>query len=391
MPRIRLERRELTRTDWVVAAAVLVVTEQEASAPLGEGFAQRVGPQWAMAAAVAVVSSVLLLRRARPLEVVAVVSTVLVAYYLAYGAPEGLATVVPPAVGLYACGRYASICRLAIATAATAVVLAVHTWREPGPGLPMGPTILFWAAVLGSGLLGLLFAHRSTVIGGLTRRAELLEETRQVEALEAVHAERRRIASELHDLVGHGISLMVLQVEGAQALLEVGDLPSLSQRLERLSATARQTMAEMRRLLSVVSEEPPLLHPEPGIAEIRDLVERVRAEGIPVQLDSNITDAVIPTSLAIAAYRIVLEALTNVVKHAGPGTPTLVKVTRGSDAVTVEILDCGRAVNRSFEVGRGLAGMRERVKLFGGELRVGPRDRGGFAVSATLPLNGMAR
>jgi signal transduction histidine kinase len=376
--------------DWVVAAAVLAVTEQEAWVPLGSGFAHRVGPRWAMAVAMAVVSGVLLLRRIRPLEVVVAVSSVLVAYYLAYGAPDGLATVLTPVVALYACGRYASVRKLAVATATTALVLAVHTWRDPQRGLPTGPTILFWAAVLGSGLLGLLFAHRSRAIGSLTRRTELLERAREIEALEAVHAERRRIASELHDLVGHGISLMVLQVEGAQALLENGDLSSLSQRLERLSGTARQTMTEMRRLLSVVGEEPPLLHPEPGIAQMQDLVERMRAEGIPVQLQSNLSSEVIPSSLAIAAYRIVLEALTNVVKHAGPGTPTLVRLTGGLDTVTVEVLDCGRTANRSFEVGRGLTGMRERVNLFGGELRFGPRDSGGFAVTATLPLNGLA-
>ena len=236
----------------------------------------------------------------------------------------------------------------------------------------------------------MIFAHRSRAIGSLTRRAELLERAREFEALEAVHAERRRIASELHDLVGHGISLMVLQVEGAQALLEKGDLSSLSRRLERLSGTARQTMTEMRRLLSVVGEDPPLLHPAPGIAEMPDLVERIRAAGSPVQLDSNLSDEVIPSSLAIAAYRIVLEALTNVVKHAGPGTPTLVKLTGGLDAVTVEVLDRGRAVNRSFEVGRGLTGMRERVNLFGGDLNFGPRDSGGFVVTATLPRNGLA-
>ena len=385
-----VDRRRWHGIDALLALGVLAICEQEVWAPIGRGFSRRVGPSWVFALTVAIASAALLWRRAQPLITVCVVNAALVGYYLAFGAPEGLATLLLPLVALYAAGRYGSLPVLWASTALTAGTLAVHTVREKAPALPLGPTILFWAATLGSGPFGLLLANRSRRIETLAAEAATLQRDRAADAAEAVLAERGRISRELHDLVGHGISLIVLQAEGAQAVLETGRVDAAAARLYRLSETARATMAEMRRLLSVVGEESAPLHPEPGLGQIPALVESWRVEGLPVELCLEDATTAIPASVGIAAYRVVQEALTNVVKHAGPATPASVYIGRTGDRLTVRVSDRGRR-NDCGPIGRGLSGMRERVGVLGGDLNFGPQDAGGFTVTATLPLVGLAR
>ena len=387
-----MQRLGLGWVDAMVTAIVLTILQLEVWVPLGHGFANAVGPRPVFSVVLVAASVALLWRRTKPLAVVALVAGLLVAYYLAYGAPDGLATLLLPAVGLYSAGRYGSTTSLAAGTGITAVSLAVHQLRDPQPSLPVGPTILFIAAVLGTGILGRVLANRSRAIGDLSRTAAFLERERAERVAAAVEAERDRIARELHDIVGHGISLMVLQVEGAQAGLEKGRLDLVGERLDRMSTTARQTMAEMRRLLAVIGDEEAPLHPQLGIDDVEALVERIRDEGMPVEfrgIESGGAD--VPASVGIAVYRIVQEALTNVVKHAGPRTPTQVRLARTGNALTMAITDSGAGSGPDFTIGRGLAGMRERVTVLGGTIEYGDCAGGGFAVRATLPIAGSVR
>jgi signal transduction histidine kinase len=226
--------------------------------------------------------------------------------------------------------------------------------------------------------------------------------TRQAE--QAVAAERARIARELHDIVAHHLSVVVLQAAGARASGQPADGA-----LEKIERSGRQALTEMRRLLGMLHEpgEAPELTPQPGLGELRALAESVRAAGLPVGLVVDGDDAAVPAAVGVSAYRIVQEALTNVLKHAGSARAEVIVGCAG-DAVTIEVTDDGggllaalvpagpawegsqRADTALAGGGRGLAGMRERVALFGGELVAGPRSGGGFAVRARLPLGGGA-
>jgi signal transduction histidine kinase len=270
--------------------------------------------------------------------------------------------------------------------ALTAATVLVHQWRDPLPPLPVGPTIIFWSVVLGSGGLGWILKVRAEDVRKLIRRSELVEGEREQRAHEAVTTERGRIARELHDLVGHGISLMVLQVVRAQESLDRGELGGTRQQLAGLETTARNTLAEMRRLLTVVGEDESPLAPQPGIAEINALVEQVRGAGVPIDL--RIVDGAsdVPSGIGLAAYRLVQEGLTNVLKHGGRIGDVSVVLARNGDVLSIEVVDQADRPVAEFREGRGLAGMRERVALYGGTLEVGPRPEGRFEVSARLPI-----
>jgi signal transduction histidine kinase len=156
-----------------------------------------------------------------------------------------------------------------------------------------------------------------------------------------------------------------------------------------LEKTARTTLAEMRRLVSVTGDGEASLAPQPGIAEIDALVEQVRAGGVAVELET-VGSIETESGIGLAAYRLVQEALTNVIKHARPAAARVVVAQEG-DTLTIEVVDRGRGAVGDLAGGRGLAGMRERMALYGGTLQVGPRPEGGFGVRACFPLDRAAR
>jgi signal transduction histidine kinase len=382
-----VSKADLRPVDVAIVALTLVIGQQEAWFPLGPGFSSFSGPPLALSLTSAVAALALLWRRRAPLAVCVAVNVVLASYCLVFGSPDGLSVLVPVVFSLYAVGRYADWSQLAVAFTVTGVAETVHLWRDPRPALPLGPEILFFAGQLVSGLLGRVVLRYRSDVQVLTRRAERLEVEREARAREAVVAERARIAHELHDLVGHGLSLIVLQVVGAQGALEKGQRAATDQQLAKLEATARNTLAEMRRLVAVVGDDDTALAPPPGIDEIAGLVEAVRGEGLAVELELPSSVADVPTGLGLTVYRIVQEGLTNVMRHAGSGASTRVVVTRRAGELDVDVLDTG--VGRSTgddQPGRGLAGMRERVSLYGGTLDVGSTPAGGFRVHASLPL-----
>jgi signal transduction histidine kinase len=198
--------------------------------------------------------------------------------------------------------------------------------------------------------------------------------------------ERARIARELHDVIAHSVSVMVVQAGAARTLL-IDDTAAAREALLAVERSGRQALEEMRRLLGILrrdQREAELL-PQPGLDAAHVLVDQVRATGLPVALDVDGSPRPLAPGVDLSAYRILQEALTNTVKHANASSAS-VRLRFSPAAVEVEIEDDGRGPMPNGNGGHGLIGMRERVELYGGELETGPREGGGFRVRARLPL-----
>ena len=200
--------------------------------------------------------------------------------------------------------------------------------------------------------------------------------------------ERTRIARELHDVVGHTLSLMVLQA-GAERLALGDERPATRDALVQIESAGRSTLAELRRLVGVLrsDDEAAERGPPPGLARLPDLVDTVRLTGLSVDLQVQGVPRPLPAGLDVSAYRIVQEALTNTVRHA-TASVARVCIGYGDGDLQIEVTDDGRASPAApTNGGHGLIGMRERIALYGGGLSVGPRADGGFTVCARLPLD----
>ncbi|MGH8978318.1 MAG: sensor histidine kinase [Acidimicrobiia bacterium] len=212
-------------------------------------------------------------------------------------------------------------------------------------------------------------------------RAAWMATRRVEEAQHAASQERLAIARDLHDVVAHNVSVIAVQAEAAQAVL--GSDPARAERaMEDVAETARSALAELRRLMGVLRSEVELA-PQPGLEAIDDLVENVRRAGMDVEL-SRTGGGAVEAIAGLTAYRVVQEALTNVLKHAGP-CATNVGVDVGTDALVVTVIDDGRGPRNGMNGGHGLVGMRERVAVLGGTLDAGAGVAGGFVVRARLP------
>ncbi len=243
-------------------------------------------------------------------------------------------------------------------------------------------TVLSVATAIGDSMW-----NRRAYLAEVEARAELAESERRSDAQRAVLDERARIARELHDVVAHSMSVMVVQAGAARRMVSI-DAARATEALQTIEDTGRESLTEMRRIVGVLrSDDHHSLEPQPGLDGIDDLVARCRAAGMEVQLHrQGATDAV-PAGLALTAYRIVQEALTNVFKHAGRAS-TEVTITVDERTLALDIVDDGRGASAALdsEGGHGLVGMRERIGLYGGTLTAGPRRGGGFAVRAELPV-----
>ncbi len=227
---------------------------------------------------------------------------------------------------------------------------------------------------------------RTLELEALTRE---LEAQRDLQARAAVAVERGRIARELHDVVAHNVSMMVVQAGAAERVLE-GEQPHVRDALAAITETGRVTVDEMRALLGVLraNEDGLALSPQPSLADLEQLVDSIRQAGLAVALRVEGQSTPLPQALDLSAYRIVQEALTNTLKHAGPASAE-VTVRYRPGAVELEISDTGNGGRNGngLVTGHGLVGMRERVAMFGGELVTGRRAEGGFSVRARLPLD----
>jgi signal transduction histidine kinase len=226
------------------------------------------------------------------------------------------------------------------------------------------------------------------------RRLDNVEERRQRAAAEAVAAERRRMARELHDVVSHSVSVMVLQAAGARRVL-AADPERAQQALSQIEGLGKQSMTELRRLLGVLrdgafveNDAADELGARPGLAGLADLLEGFRTGGLTVTSQVVGRPVDLDGSVDLSAYRIVQEALTNAGKHGGPGTAAAVRQVWADDVLVLEVTDDGRGVpsDEGLSTGSGLAGLRERARAVGGHLEATAVPGGGFRVSATLPV-----
>ncbi len=218
------------------------------------------------------------------------------------------------------------------------------------------------------------------------RLAEEAERGREEQARLAVEEERTRIARELHDVVGHSVSVMTVQASAVRRLLE-DDQQKVREALEVVEQTGREALAEMRRMVGVLRrpEEAPALAPQPSLEHVDRLVSHTREAGLPVELRIEGSPKPLPPAVDATAYRIVQEALTNAVKHANADHAQVV-VRYGNGTVELIVSDDGRGNGDGGGSGHGLVGMRERVSVYGGELEAGPQAGGGFRLRATLPV-----
>nr|WP_221471218.1 sensor histidine kinase [Amycolatopsis umgeniensis] len=233
-------------------------------------------------------------------------------------------------------------------------------------------------------LAGLNTRQRRIRLSVLEQRAADLERERDTQAALAVAAERGRISRELHDVVAHALSVVVLQAQGAQA--ELDRRPERSREaLDAIVGTGRTALSEIRRLLGALGQDTPDWEPQPGAERLPRLAADIRAAGTPVEFLVEGEPRPLPSTVDLAAYRIVQESLTNVLKHAGPDASVTIVMRYEPGALEIEVSDDGNATEPPSGVGHGLEGMRERVNVLGGTFDAGPRPDRGFAVRASLP------
>ncbi|MFG2723267.1 sensor histidine kinase [Streptomyces sp. NPDC048416] len=294
--------------------------------------------------------------------------------------------------------RWAS--RVALLASLCAAPLAHLRWLQTG-GASSPPEKAFFVVIMTvpfvlAWVLGDSMRTRKAYFAELEERATRLEREREAQAKVAVAAERARIARELHDVVAHNVSVMVVQADGAAYVMDSSPEQAKTA-LETISMTGRQALAEMRRLLGVLRtgehQEAGEYVPQPDVQQIEDLVETVRAAGLTVDFKVEGTPRPLPSGVELTAYRIVQEALTNTRKHGGPDAGASVRLVYFDDGLGLLVEDDGRgAAHEMYEdggadgQGHGLIGMRERIGMVGGTLDAGPRPGGGFRISALLPL-----
>jgi len=327
----------------------------------------------------AVASGVLYWRRSQPLVVFGVIVTLaLAATVPSAGLGDAETVGIAMMFALYSVGRRASNDRwgyIALGGALAFVTIIsltdAVTVAEIGFGLCF--TFVVW------------YTGRRLRIRG--ERAAQLEREQAAEARRAVAEERTRIARELHDVVAHRVSLMTVQA-GAAKTVAADDPEAASQAMHAVENAGRQALDELRHLLGVLRPETDVedLGPQPGLADVPRLVDQSRAAGLDVSLTMDGAQIDLPARVDLSAYRIVQEALTNALKHAGPGARAEVRLQTDNRGVDIEVLDNGRGVTILTGSGHGIVGMRERALLLGGRLDVGPRAGGGFHVVAHLPI-----
>ena len=236
-------------------------------------------------------------------------------------------------------------------------------------------------------LLGAYAWTRRLYVAALRERADRAEREREESAEAAVASERARIARELHDIVAHSVSVMVVQAEAADEMLNRHDPERARAPVWKIQETGRAALTDMRRMLGLLREADsrPALTPQPGIANLELLLAKVRESGLPVELEVQGRPEPLPPGVDLSAYRIVQEALTNSLKYAGQANARVV-VRYAPGALELEVTDDGAGEAVDSNGGHGLIGMRERVVLFGGELDAGPALGRGFRVRARLPF-----
>lgn len=325
-------------------------------------------------------------RRARPVPMFAVVALVCFCQWLL-----GIQPVPANIAVLVAMYGVAARCALRWAVAAGAVVelgliLALVRWEVAVEPLAVFSGTFF---VLSPWIAGIYANTRRRYLESLEERAERAERERDQQALIATAAERARIARELHDVVAHNVSVMIVQADGAGYAMS-SDPEQARQALGTISRTGREALAEMRRLVGMLRQDGQAEEyaPQPGVAQLDDLVTQVRRSGMAVEFTVGGTPIDLPEGEQLVIYRVVQEALTNTLKHGGPGAVARVDMTYRGREVLLQVTDDGRGAAAPPGIGgHGLIGMRERVAMYDGSVRAAPIPGGGFQVSVRLPVS----
>src|SRR5215472_13098220 len=341
----------------------------------------------------------LAMRRLRPLIAFWVIlAAALVAPYTA----NNWLTFIAVVVAAYSAVVYSSFRHAAVISVPTAGILAAAAFPDAAPALPGRFTaLLVLVPVVLAGNAMYLWRRRA---GDSQARLLRLQAEQEAATRRALGLERARIASELHDVVTHNVSVMIVQAGAARQVL--ADAPGEARAaLLAVESSGREAMAELRHLLGLLSPSPPPtdgagadaggtpagqeLRPQPGLGQLQALIDRVAAAGLPVELHADDVPRGLPPGLDLTAFRVIQEALTNVIKHAGKPR-TSVSIGYRDGGLVVEVADAGQPPGTAGPValgaGRGLLGLRERTALYGGELDAGPRPAGGWLVRARIPV-----
>jgi signal transduction histidine kinase len=370
--RFRRFRPDLMKLDWAVAALLAVGGQLEVW--LGNGAH---GERAVIAISGTILAAAVAVRRRYPAT--AGIAAVVVAQVVAVAWR-------PPSLVTYGVAWMCAVYALAVWTSARQFALGVAVFALPtlvARAFGVGPSGGVEFTVIA--LVVVLLVRQG--IRGRDQRAEIAEREREVAAREAVVEERARIARELHDVIAHNVSMIVVQAGAERRVLD-GANGATREVLQTIEQIGRGALTEMRRLVGMLrsdGEDP--LAPQPGLDDVATLVVQVREAGLPVELTVEGEPRDLPAGIELSAYRIVQEALTNALKHAGDAHAE-VSIRYGADSLELEILDDGGrggAVGRA-DGGHGLVGMRERVALYGGRFDASRRPGGGFAVWAKLPI-----
>lgn len=340
-------------------------------------------PRWQWLLAVALTATALLMRRRSALLATA---GVLLAWAVAYApaaADDPPFQFIAMLIAAYALGAHEDRTRGLLGLAALSVVFVVMNITR---GLETAD------ALVGPVAFATVYGFAAALSRGRRRSADLeahaarLAAERDERAREAVAAERAHIARDMHDALGHAISVMTLQIGAVRTRLAPDQEPERRTLLEA-ERTGRDSVAELRRMLGILRDEPRELRPPAGLNGLDATVENVRAAGVSLDVDVDPSAAALPPGVDAAAFRIAQEALTNVVRHA-PQAHASVRIARHADAVLIEVTDDGggRAPAAPGEPGHGITGMRERVNMYDGSLVAGATPAGGWTVTARLPL-----
>ncbi|NUR95816.1 MAG: sensor histidine kinase [Kribbellaceae bacterium] len=300
-------------------------------------------------------------------------------------------------VALYAITVYGDVrlSRIALGIGGLGVLMAVSRYWANSDWKQQVTTMGGLAAlVFGVWAFGERRRTRGLYVAQLEERAAQLERDRDREAKLAVSNERTRIAREIHDVVAHGLSIMIVQADGG--LYAADQSPEAAKKaLATIGDTGRASLTEMRKMLGLLKQDeqsdlgPHQPRPQPGVSSLPELIDNVRDAGLAVEYTVTGEPRELPALLGLTAYRIVQEGLTNTLKHAGPGARTSVTLDFGREMLTVVVTDDGRGagVAPSTDPGHGLVGMRQRVSVSGGTVSAGPKAGGGYEVIARLPYN----
>jgi len=367
--------------DWALVVVLCMVTV------VGWAVDREHQPVWILPLDLAACLA-LVWRRSRPIPVLALVAAVDVVQIVADIPANTLIYVT--LIATYSVAAYASR-RQAIVAVLAALVAIISALFSPFATVEGGVVeVVAWftaAAVLGDNI-----RTRRAYVAAVEERAARLERERDAQAQIVAAAERTRIAREMHDVVAHSLSVMVAQADAAAYVFTTSPDQARGA-IDTVADTGRQALAEMHRLLGVLRSTDAAgdLAPQPGVEQLDWLIARTQSAGLPVTLSVEGTPVPLSPGLSLTVYRIVQEALTNTLKHAGPAAAATVKVRYLADEVEVDITDNGHLARPRTDPlvpngGHGLTGMRERTAVYGGSLQVGPLAGSGWRIHARLPL-----